>query len=881
MFLKLTLGHAINNQTLFQSSASPIMEGIINLHHHIMFFLILIGFFVIWLVIFTLYIYTTSECFIKSRSNSYSEKTFQKLRYNLWVLRSEFLATKIILPLYITKYKWVEYICQFLIKTFLCFKINKESFEKYNDLTYSLKYKHGSLIEFLWTIIPCIILFCIAIPSYILLYSSDNNLTLHMIIKVIGHQWYWTYEYTSILNPIIDKNQNNKQQLDFIKELMLNSGSNINFKLKQDNIFSNVLLNKFKYHKYNLDNIVVNNNNNSFSTLKNLKCQQFINFLMLTPPTFNTNKITLLLKDILLNKNIDIYNNYNKNNEIKFTLQINNLVTEKIAKINKMKQILKTLDINFTQINKILAGYDDYLKFEKIILFVKNLNLIKPESKKIDDYLVSNSHWYKDLILNFEKNKNVINIQKIHNNIEQLLNLTSYENIQKIRNNIEQILNLNYYNHTNTNIKGFNKQDLLNIFNSDFFKIKNLHKNIMAANITNNLLDLDQLTKINKLIRTGLTDDQIYKILDIYKVHKFNENEKMLYINKKFNPIYFNFNNFYYNKDYMCKRSMQFLKDLIYNNKTIELQKTFPEIKTGNSFLFLNKEYQQQQQNKQEYLLFAKSLAQKEGLNFEKVQILKLNKYKALQILKQVDIKNNMNNILNELSSLSSNKYFEFEELKQYLSKIALIKNSSINKTFEQIKNLQQSTQEKFIILSIEEKNLNKSLSDITKKCNLISHIETYYTNTTFKFKNITNIKLNFFKFNYDLIQVNKYNNGILDFIIAEQNNTVIVNLNEITSYMKPITDLIPGELRLLEVTKVLRVPTHTHIHFIVTSVDVLHSWAIPSLGLKVDAVPGRLNEISVYITRSGYYYGQCSEICGVNHAFMPIVVVAYDPINK
>lgn len=70
-------------------------------------------------------------------------------------------------------------------------------------------------------------------------------------------------------------------------------------------------------------------------------------------------------------------------------------------------------------------------------------------------------------------------------------------------------------------------------------------------------------------------------------------------------------------------------------------------------------------------------------------------------------------------------------------------------------------------------------------------------------------------------------------------------------------------------------VPAKTHLRVIITSADVLHSWAVPSLGVKCDAVPGRLNQISTFIQREGVYYGQCSEICGTNHAFMPIVIEA------
>ncbi|XP_028802039.1 uncharacterized protein LOC114757204 [Neltuma alba] len=94
-------------------------------------------------------------------------------------------------------------------------------------------------------------------------------------------------------------------------------------------------------------------------------------------------------------------------------------------------------------------------------------------------------------------------------------------------------------------------------------------------------------------------------------------------------------------------------------------------------------------------------------------------------------------------------------------------------------------------------------------------------------------------------------------------------------SYTIPEDDLELGQSRLLEVDNRVVVPAKTHLRIIVTPADVPHSWAVPSLGVKCDAVPGRLNQISISVQREGVYYGQCSEICGTNHAFMPIVVEA------
>jgi cytochrome c oxidase subunit 2 len=94
-------------------------------------------------------------------------------------------------------------------------------------------------------------------------------------------------------------------------------------------------------------------------------------------------------------------------------------------------------------------------------------------------------------------------------------------------------------------------------------------------------------------------------------------------------------------------------------------------------------------------------------------------------------------------------------------------------------------------------------------------------------------------------------------------------------SYMIAEDELELGELRLLEVDNRIVLPINTHIRILVTAADVLHSWAVPSLGIKVDACTGRLNQTSVFILRSGVFYGQCSEICGVGHGNMPIVVEA------
>ncbi len=92
-------------------------------------------------------------------------------------------------------------------------------------------------------------------------------------------------------------------------------------------------------------------------------------------------------------------------------------------------------------------------------------------------------------------------------------------------------------------------------------------------------------------------------------------------------------------------------------------------------------------------------------------------------------------------------------------------------------------------------------------------------------------------------------------------------------SYLLADSDLPFGSFRLLEVDQRLRLPSHVYIRVLITSTDVLHSWAIPSCAVKMDACPGRLNQVSLNMYRFGVFYGQCSELCGANHGFMPIVI--------
>lgn len=95
----------------------------------------------------------------------------------------------------------------------------------------------------------------------------------------------------------------------------------------------------------------------------------------------------------------------------------------------------------------------------------------------------------------------------------------------------------------------------------------------------------------------------------------------------------------------------------------------------------------------------------------------------------------------------------------------------------------------------------------------------------------------------------------------------------EFDSYMIPTNELSDNSFRLLDVDNRAVLPINTQVRVLITAADVIHSWTVPSLGVKADAIPGRLNQVRFLINRPGLFYGQCSEICGANHSFIPIVV--------
>ena len=181
----------------------------------------------------------------------------------------------------------------------------------------------------------------------------------------------------------------------------------------------------------------------------------------------------------------------------------------------------------------------------------------------------------------------------------------------------------------------------------------------------------------------------------------------------------------------------------------------------------------------------------------------------------------------------------------------------------------------------------NESGSIVTKSISKPSVNPSLITNNSGEnFDGDLNLLENFEKIDTNSALISKKWNWESDLKVSnfekdiKNNNTVFQNF-ETESYL--INEAVEDEYyRLLSVDNSARIPAKRHVRILITSADVLHSWAVPSLGIKVDACPGRLNQTSTYLSKAGVkHYGQCSEICGINHGFMPIVVESFDTSSE
>ena len=181
-----------------------------------------------------------------------------------------------------------------------------------------------------------------------------------------------------------------------------------------------------------------------------------------------------------------------------------------------------------------------------------------------------------------------------------------------------------------------------------------------------------------------------------------------------------------------------------------------------------------------------------------------------------------------------------------------------------------------YLFISVFQNNLNVSIKDLNHN-SILEIIWTIIPAIILIF-----IALPTFKLLYNLDDVLKPlislkiegNQWFWNYFI---NDSIGLNV-EFSSY--PLTSWFNGQLRFLEVDNKILLPILTPIRLLFSASDVIHSWTIPSFGIKVDCIPGRINHSSLFILREGLFYGQCSELCGLGHSNMPILIHAVNSFN-
>lgn len=220
-----------------------------------------------------------------------------------------------------------------------------------------------------------------------------------------------------------------------------------------------------------------------------------------------------------------------------------------------------------------------------------------------------------------------------------------------------------------------------------------------------------------------------------------------------------------------------------------------------------------------------------------------------------INIYNNINNIYNNYNNNNINYKYIYNNINNIYNNYIYNNNNNI------IYNYIYNNYNMYYINNINNIYNNINIYNININYNNnYSNNNIYINNNIINYNNIYNNNINNNNINiYNLYNINNIYN-IYNYIIDSYSNYNIY-----------------GSIRLVNTDIPLILPIDIHIRILITSADVIHSLAVPSLGIKSDAIPGRLNGILLIINRSGSYYGQCSELCGINHAYMPINIIGID----
>lgn len=799
-------------------AATPVMQGIINLHDNILFFSTLIWFLVLYLLYKTLsnflYPYLSFKeilelKFIDIRESidpmyAIMKDIRKKDERKKSIEQRTALEQKIAEESYRGIMEWLENLRQHLKKVFssswvdghiiracLIIITNKEiicntiiNLAKVHlsiqDLLKKIKYNgdsknlikdkirtqndyfwvrltHGTSIEVIWTILPGCILLLIALPSFALLYAMDEIIDPSLTVKVVGHQWYWSYEFCDFQSNISSLIFSNKFRVLNI-EFLSNNNDILIKEIFLDDFMSIRILNEpyFFYLMRAGAKAYYNGNNDNMQEFFKYFNDIYLNnhLLNLDSDLFYTFNTFFISNDFFKSDNFfsSVMYNYCDSNSIPQDYpEWEILFSDRLGKINTLIGITSTL-----------INIDNY-SFELPDICIGEYPIPYPGIKVCK---------YGDIVPFSLKHWSGTDLNKAGLLLRELA-LKKFEYLELL--------------------KSFNEQTILSSeYLSKYDIFKDLKKDMKDKCIWQLISSTYNTKSMESPIKEIYNNPDILKEKDIIN----NENNKGMD-----NPV---------------------------NKKGLtELQEAIMIWKKG------IKKFENMQNHME--IMNATSI----NLSWEEV-IEEIKKFQEDKIIAKKSFLYYITNMMNTLQDFE-NKLNQLSYDDEFRKHIYLSALSSW-------------------ILEMEFRKFIPSLFNefaFINDSNYDNFQKMFFMILNFNFKNIDFSILNFKKY---------FLSSIFEHISLLQE-----------SYLITEDDLKVGELRLLKTDNPLILPQNTHIRILVTSDDVLHSWSVPSFGVKMDAVPGRLNQISIFLKLQGIFFGQCSELCGINHAFMPIEIFVVD----
>ena len=866
-------------QMSFQQPATPTMEGIIDLHHNIMFFMIYIVIFISYILIRAIFLFNSTK---------------------------------------------------------------KTPFDSVSSI------RHYLSLEVIWTILPLIILFWIALPSFALLYSIDHCPKIDLTIKVIGRQWYWTYEIDTFLKyQMRSPNYKDFKEVSLIYEMVLKATETITknslfFKntsdivltkefMSKNNIFFS-FLSKLSRNNYSVTSINSEKLINTYvNCIKNVEIADGIvapmNYLKrggrlntdlggwhtiraicemcgekpatdgpkpqprsITDPqdVFMIEVLKLLRKRAAL-----IQLEEELNTKYIFRIEMNKL-QDKLEKLDNMIKYDAATDLTFIQgimrplftINENFVGWSDFPKDVFAYQYVKMLKI------PLTDL------YYKNIWAHIKHGW-------IYQHIpEDVLDWTCHQACRagyctvKIVDPESRLVNTGFVENfdqlfSDKHVSGFNllsKSDFINE-TIGFYYEDLLLPAIKDEALGNRLISPRRTLSIHYFLYSHMVDldnelfllnwnwlSKIFGVLlinpedastgtGLIKWITYLAENKAIFSREAISLVFF------YNE------ARDMLDDIIVLSQLKEVA------------LFKHKDLLKDFFNSLvsgELYTFNKKLVKYEGLTIDifikdfsdwyttlQKHILKLN-YRVsnpfifyplmYEINDNLDWVNKEKGLM-EMAKCPSNFFRFSKNYTDWLSFRTLIVDDSkdLPNFFKLYSKIIRVT-----LLDLMELRRNKVLAGNIMSHDLSLKVFLYFHSLFYKDAMAKSIarqnKIYHYLLEFDSCMVSD-NEVYQNFLRAVRNEK---NLS-----LETLPTSFCGWWRLLEVDSRLVLPIRTRLRILVTSSDVLHSWAVPSLGVKIDACPGRLNCIYVYIKRPGIFHGQCSELCGIKHGFMPIVVHA------